>query len=312
MNFIDLCAGVGGFSLGMMMAGHEPIAAYDSDPIAVEYYNRNLGPHAQVRDIRTLRGADLPEADGIIGGPPCQALSSANKLRGVAQTGGWGWESDRNLVPEFVRLVLEARPKFFVMENVLGILRFKEGLNFEFGRLAAAGYEPVIVKVDAANYGVPQNRKRIFIIGYRNNAFVRFPAPTHTQRNQVSARTAIGALLTEPTPAPKYMQPYCEGEDKMISGTNRPPQKRGERFFYWRTLDRPSFTILSKGRAGKCNGGIDRVWMSGNCYRLTQFHLGTLQSFPNSFEWPENFYPARVLAGNAVPPLLGWHIGKAL
>src|SRR3990172_7779993 len=119
VKVIDLFAGAGGLSLGFQMAGHAVIAAFDADPTAVETYNRNLGEHAHVADLRELNADDLPDADGIIGGPPCQALSQANRLTA-------SWRSPRNLIPHFVEIVKAKRPRFFVMENVRSLLNYAD------------------------------------------------------------------------------------------------------------------------------------------------------------------------------------------
>jgi len=301
VKLIDLFCGAGGLSLGMQMAGHEVVAAYDHDESAIETYRLNLGDHAHVADIRTLIGDDLPDCDGIIGGPPCQALSSAN-------TNDEGWNSPRNMIPDFVRVLLEARPKFFVVENVMGLLRHSHDLGIEIGRLMNAGYLPALTVLNAADYGVPQERKRVFIIGHLNGSLPLWPEPTHNRRNRISARTALAALLKESEgKLPPFMRHLADGGDKLIHGCNRSETLRGKELYY-RSFDRPAFTILARGKGG----GIDRAWVNGLSYPLTIQHVSTLQSFPSDWQWPDARLDARRQIGNAVPPLLAYAIGRAL
>jgi DNA (cytosine-5)-methyltransferase 1 len=299
MKFIDLCCGAGGMSLGFIMAGHECVAAFDSDPVAVATHNLNLGEHAHVADIKTL--TELPDADCIIGGPPCQALSKGNQING-------GWHSERNLVPAFINIVLAKRPTYFVMENVQGILAHELELAKLNHQLFAAGYLVNIFQVDAANYGVPQNRKRVFIIGSKK--FVTFPEPTHRHK-KISVRTAIGKMLEAEEHTPPFMKPFLGHPDKMVHPSNRPVRGKtnfGKRELYWRSIDRPSFTILAREQGGS----KARVVIGEKSYPVEPYHNAVLQSFPASFKFPTQKGNATRLIGNAVPPLLAYRIGDCL
>lgn len=299
MQVIDLFSGAGGLSLGFQMAGHEVIAAYDSDPIAVATYNRNIGEHAHIADLRQLSADSLPDADGIIGGPPCQALSGGNQLNG-------GWQSERNLIPHFIKIIKAKRPRFFVMENVQGLLNYAADFVRELNGLQAFDYFPVFKILDAAHYGVPQNRKRIFVIGYRNGYLPIWPAPTHNRRNAVTARQAIGKMLDESeNELPAYMNRLAGEPDKIISGCNRSLNTRGK-FLYWREFDRPAFTVIARG------GGVNRAYVAGQSYKLRPAHNSVLQSFPPSFTWPESIGDATRLIGNAAPPILAWRIAQTI
>lgn len=302
MRVIDLFAGAGGLSLGFQMAGHEVLAAFDADPVAVATYNRNIGEHAHVADLRELNADEFPDADGIIGGPPCQALSGGNQRTA-------NWKSSRNLIPRFVEIVQAKRPRFFVMENVRGLLNYADDLVRELNSLQALGYFPVFKVLDAANYGVPQNRKRIFVIGYRDGHLPIWPAPTHNRRSAVTARQAIGGMLDEPDDElPAYMSHLGGQPDKLISGSNRSLNTRG-RFLYWRDFDPPAFTVMARGNGA---GGVNRAYVAGQSYKLRPRHNAVLQSFPSSFVWPDATSDAGRLIGNAVPPLLAWRIAQTI
>jgi DNA (cytosine-5)-methyltransferase 1 len=177
---VDLFCGAGGLSLGLQQAGYRPVFAVDFDRHAISTYKRNH-PHvtAVEKDIADVTAAEIRAAAGgrtidlIAGGPSCQGFSTHGKRV----------EDDpRNfLFHHFVRLVREVRPKFFLMENVKGLLTFRGGYFRELimREFAAAGYKVDSRVVSAADYGVPQLRHRIVFIGTRTKAAISFPEPTH-------------------------------------------------------------------------------------------------------------------------------------
>jgi DNA (cytosine-5)-methyltransferase 1 len=177
---IDLFCGAGGLSAGLSEAGFKPILGIDFDPHCLATYQANH-PQAATwcRDIAEVTGDDLHvalggrELDLLAGGPSCQGFSTVGKRI----------EDDpRNaLFKHFARLVREARPKFFLMENVRGLLTYRKGY---FRQLIAesfeeAGYHVTSQVLCAADYGVPQLRHRIVFIGTRLDVAPSFPAPTH-------------------------------------------------------------------------------------------------------------------------------------
>lgn len=182
-------AGAGGLSLGFCKAGFEPKLAVDNDPAAIRTYAANIGNHALLTDI--TENIELPTASVIVGGPPCQGFSSA----GLRKKG----DKRNSLVGCFARIVARMRPPAFVFENVEGFLTAEKGARvIDFlGPLIDAGYLIHLRKVNVANYGVAQHRKRIIAIGglgWESN----FPKP------QTSAYGAPGAYLVgydlPPTP----------------------------------------------------------------------------------------------------------------
>lgn len=180
---VDLFAGAGGLSLGFARAGAKVVAAFDNWPAAVETYRSNLGDHVSGGDIH--RDLDVPDADVVTGGPPCQGFSSAGMRRA---------EDERNtLVGEFSRLIAKRRPRAFVFENVEGFLTGAGGqFVFELlDPLIAAGYRIHVRKVNAANYGVPQHRKRVVAIGGLGWD-PSFPRGTHAAFGAPGAHLANG------------------------------------------------------------------------------------------------------------------------
>ena len=187
---IDLFAGAGGLSFGFARAGFAVEMAVDNCAVAVETHRRNLGDHA--RDI-DLAAADLafPSATVVAGGPPCQGFSSA----GLRKRG-----DDRNtLVGQFALLVARLCPAMFVFENVEGFFTAEGGSRVIelLEPLIQTGYRIHLRKINAANFGVPQHRKRVIAIGALGWD-PQFPEPTHAAYGAPGARLA--GLYLPPTP----------------------------------------------------------------------------------------------------------------
>ena len=305
MHLIDLFSGIGGLSYGFQQAGHTLVAAYDHDPIAVEYYNRNLGAHARVADIRELDAAALPDADAIIGSPPCQPFSNGSRnYKTKAQKGP---TDERNLIPHFVRLVLARRPTFFLMENVVGLLTYTGFLAEQLRLLFQAGYFPVITVLNAAHYGVPQDRKRVFIAGYRDRLPL-WPAPTHNGPDVVTTRRALGELFQNQPgrPLPPYLKHFT-GRELLIDTQNRSQLAGGTRHYHARSLDTPAYTVTASERHGSKRAILGNLVVS-----LSVKHNRILQTFPPDWQLPANPKEAFRLIGNAVPPLFANHIARAI
>jgi len=211
---IDLFAAPGGLSLGFEMAGFEVLAGVDIDPKGMETYSYNF-PKAKaiVRDIRRLESRELMkiaevsegQVDVIIGGPPCQGFSTIGrvKIASLVREGVWNHlknshprfiDDPRNeLYKEFMRVVRDLKPLFVVMENVPGMMSYRNGeivreIIEDFRNI---GYRAEARVLNAADYGVPQVRKRIIFIATRiEKAPIRFPKPTHTD-----ARSETATLL---------------------------------------------------------------------------------------------------------------------
>lgn len=186
---VDLFAGAGGLSLGLEQAGYDVLAAVEFDPThaAVHEYNFSYGT-TFAADARTITGAEIrsgspigdQEIHLVAGGPPCQGISLMGK-RAV--------DDPRNeLLKEFVRLVLELKPRYFLMENVAGLLVGKHTqLVDEVVALLEESGEYSVVRpiriLQAADYGTPQSRNRVFVMGHRNDVPApEYPVPTHTPR----------------------------------------------------------------------------------------------------------------------------------
>ncbi len=182
---VDLFCGAGGMSLGFTRAGFKVVHAIDHWKPAVETYGANLGDHVVEQQIAD--GVELPDSTVIVGGPPCQGFSSAGRRE----------EDDKrnSLVSVFARIVAQQKPKAFVFENVEGFFTGAGG-RFVVDLLVPlldAGYRIHLRKVNAANYGVPQHRKRVIGIGGLGWD-PPFPEPTHTAHGAPGAHLAAQEL----------------------------------------------------------------------------------------------------------------------
>jgi DNA (cytosine-5)-methyltransferase 1 len=188
LTVVDVFSGVGGLSLGFESAGCEIVAAFDSNEHHVSAFKSGHLSKcvAMAADIREISARDvigktnLPsrELDVLVGGPPCQPFSTAGKRQGLGDERG-------NLVWEFVRLVRDLKPRAFVMENVLGLRSIHGGDLFRnlICELLSFSYECDHFVLDAADFGVPQNRRRLFIVGKREGG-ARFASPPPTHRSE--------------------------------------------------------------------------------------------------------------------------------
>lgn len=176
ITVISLFSGGGGLDLGFVNAGYKILWAIDNDPNAVATYKKNIGNHIICADITKQDVNKIPTADVVIGGPPCQSFSLAG-LRKTEDARG-------QLVWQYMRIIEKIKPKAFVFENVTGLLSAKNSkgeriinlLKEEFKRI---GYTVELQVMNAADYGVPQRRKRVIIVGLRGSESFVFPAPTH-------------------------------------------------------------------------------------------------------------------------------------
>lgn len=175
LKVISLFSGAGGMDLGFINAGFEIVWANDLLEDAVNSYRKNIGKHLLKGDITKISSEDIPNnPDVIIGGFPCQGFSVANTRRTT--------EDKRNfLYKEMLRIIADKNPKFFVAENVKGLLSLAKGKVFEMIKsdFESLGYKVEARILNAAEYGVPQARERVIIIGNRIGVENPFPAKTH-------------------------------------------------------------------------------------------------------------------------------------
>ena len=193
LKVVSLFSGAGGMDLGFINAGFEIIWANDFFQEAVDSYRKNIGKHMIYGDITKIASSDIPDnPDVIIGGFPCQGFSVANTRRSM--------EDKRNfLYKEMLRIIEDKKPKFFVAENVKGILSIEKGKVFEMIKsdFEALGYKVDKRVLNAAEYGVPQARERVVIVGNCIGAENPYPKATHYIDEPDADGKLLPALTTE-------------------------------------------------------------------------------------------------------------------
>lgn len=307
MKIVSLFSGAGGLDLGLIHAGHEIVWANDFDADAVATYRCNIGDHIVLADISAVDSATIPDCDVVVGGFPCQGFSQANRLRFE--------DDDRNkLYLEFLRVVRDKRPAYFLAENVRGILSLAGGTAIKKieADFDAAGYRVQIKLFNVADFGVPQSRQRVIIAGTRRDlspeANYVFPQATHCKPD-AAARLGLlpwvpigAALQGVPDPdSPHNLSNHVYSQYKV---TNR--NFTGHR---WTDPGKPSPTILARGN-GK--GGVCAIQHPKNHRRMSIREQAIVQSFPWDFEFVGKMNSCYRQVGNAVPVLFGEHLGAAL
>lgn len=322
MNVVSLFAGCGGLDLGFERAGFSVVWANEFDS-AIETTYRNNHPNTTFSnaDIRTLSASDIPDADGIIGGPPCQAWSEGGKSLGLQDERG-------RLFLDYIRIVTEKRPKFFVIENVPGILSQQHLATFNsfVKQLEAPGYKVQFKLLDAADFGVAQNRKRVIIIGFRNDICVDFRYPTPSTTPHTTLRQAIGDLAQY---EPCFSEAKCFADREhycpianhdVYSGAFDVKYMSRNRVRSW---DEPSFTIQAQAKNEPLHPSAPRmIFVSQNqrafvpnatYRRLSVRECARIQSFPDDFKFFYNdIRNGYKMVGNAVPPLFAEAIARQI
>lgn len=183
MKILSLFSGAGGLDLGLIQAGNQIVWANDIDKNAVETYKHNIGEHIVLGDIKDVNIPHLPNVDVVVGGFPCQGFSLANRFRVL--------DDERNFLYKFFyQVVKEKQPKFFVAENVKGILSLGKGEAIKqiVDDFKEAGYITELHLVNMADYGVPETRQKVIIIGQNQNIgekfLFNFPIPTHNKEGR--------------------------------------------------------------------------------------------------------------------------------
>ncbi len=287
VKVIDLFAGCGGLSLGFEAAGYETIG-YEFEENAVNTYNMNLKGVCHLKKLEV--GFEYPKADIVIGGPPCQPFSVFGKQKGM--------EDARDGFPIFIDAVKQLQPKVFLFENVRN-LAYSHKWYFDLIRKALGnlGYIIEYKCLNAVNYGVPQNRERMIVVGHKSNFC--FPA---VHQRKVTVGEAIGDLIDTVQDESKMLTPR---QDEYIAVYEKKSYCINPRDLY---PDRPARTLTCRNLAG-CTSDMQRVRLKdGRRRRLVVREAARLQSFPDWFEFSGTEIKQFNQIGNAVPPLLAYQL----
>jgi len=308
MKIVSLFSGAGGLDLGLIQAGHEIIWANDIFEDAVATYRNNIGDHVDTRDISQIPSCEIPSADVVVGGFPCQGFSVAN----------WGRTVDdkRNkLYCEMVRVITDKKPRFFVAENVKGLVSLGKGeiLKKIVSDFTNAGYQTHWKVLNSADYGAPQKRMRFVMLGVRNDiskSDVSFP-PISTHQNptakvrdkSLKPWLTVGKALShlpEPEDAPDIPNHTYSRYKLRFNG------HLGHRYI---DPDKPAPTVTGRGDD---KGGVVVLHHPNNQRRMSARELASVQSFPDDFIFAGTRTSAYRQIANAVPPALGRAIGIML
>lgn len=328
LSIISLFCGAGGLDLGFEEAGFLPTVAYDLMPAAVNTYNANRKPRkpARIADLSNLSAHTIVShlkgtiPVGVIGGPPCQAFSVSNT--------SYREDDNRRIFPACYALLLRALNdlftlKFFVFENVEGITlkRNSEDLTRFRHLFESAGFRLYETVLNAKDFGVPQNRPRVFIVGINESVFgariYKFPNPLEAE--PITVRDAFeGAFGNTPWPEPAFFSRQLRRENipfhpnhwtmmpkssrfKDVLGTGGHIASRSFRVLDW---GKPSWTVAYGNREIHVHPEGRR--------RLSIYEAMVLQGFPSRYELLGTLSDQVTMVSNAVPPQVGFHIARSL
>ncbi len=313
MQVISLFSGAGGLDLGFERAGFTIAMANEYDSSIWATYEKNHSAPLIRGDIRNIKESDFPdEIDGIIGGPPCQSWSEAGSLRGIEDARG-------QLFYEYIRILKNKKPKFFLAENVSGMLanRHSQAVKNIVTMLEDCGYDVSITLANAADYGVAQDRKRVFYIGIRKDLNKHFIFPDQTTPSQQEKKTlkqAIGDLRDSAVPAQEKNRknPKLEvlNHEYFIGGYSSIFMSRNR----VRSWDEQAFTVQASGRQCQLHPQAPkmqlveankRIFVPGkeDLYRrMTIRECARIQGFPDDFDFVYDYLDVGYkMIGNAVP-----------
>ena len=324
MTIISLFTGCGGLDLGFERAGFAIPIANEFDKTIWETFEANHPETKLIKgDIRNIKEEDFPDnIDGIIGGPPCQSWSEAGALRGIDDARG-------QLFYEYIRILKDKQPKFFLAENVSGMLanRHSEAVKNIVSMFEECGYDVSITLVNAKDYGVAQERKRVFYIGFRKDLGIDFKFPvgsTVENEQKITLRDIIWDLqyTAVPTLDRNRHNPDAIKNNEYFTGSYSPIFMSRNRVKDW---DEQAFTVQASGRQCQLHpqapkmikvGHNDCRFVEGQEHlyrRMTVREVARVQGFPDEFKFIyTNVDDAYKMIGNAVPVNLAYEIAMAI
>lgn len=299
MEVVSLFSGCGGTDLGFVLADHKILFANDIDKVACRTYSKNFkNVEVVCEDIKKIK--EFPSGDILLGCYPCQGFSLAGNRKIN--------DERNNLYLEFARALRQIQPKFFVIENVKGIISLGGSKIFKnmLKLFRKEGYVVSYKLMNAKSYGVPQDRERVFIIGVRKDIDFKFEFPEEKfKNNYVNFKKALSNLPNQ------TKKDVCNYNFSYIYMSRNRKRK-------WNEV---SFTIQAGGQHVPLHPGSckmvrvkrDVCKFNGKKYRrLSYRECARVQTFPDSFKFEGNLLEKYKQAGNAVPPLLSFLIAKQI
>jgi len=313
LKIVSLFCGCGGTDVGMLggfkylnlkykKLNTKIIYANDIDNKICQIFNANFKINAHIKDIKDTKSSEVPNHDILTGGFPCQSFSI------VAQNPPrLGFKDEKGkLFFEMVRILKKKRPKAFIAENVKGILSANKGLAFPLiiREFEKTGYNVSWKLLNSADFGIPQKRERVFIIGIRKKykkTFL-FPESVFNSENYIKLSSVIN--LSEEIDekyffSERALQGLIKSNKKMNKGRIQ-------------KLDKPCNTVGAHLAKVSLNSTDPVLKINGRIRRFTPDEVARIQSFPTGFKLIGSDTIKYKALGNAIPPVLMWHVGKSL
>lgn len=323
MNLISLFSGAGGLDKGFHNAGFRTIVANEFDPKICPTFRANYPDVNLIEgDIRAIPSEAFPEhVTGIIGGPPCQSWSEAGSLKGIDDARG-------QLFYEYIRILRDTQPLFFVAENVSGMLakRHSDAVSGFMRLFDEAGYDVNLKMLNANDFDVPEDRDRVFYIGFRKDLNINdFEYPTPLE-HKPTLREAIWDLQETAIPAKEKNHTNgsaCKvANNEYFTGAYSPIFMSRNRVRGW---DEPGFTVQASGRQCQLHPQAPKMekvaknvqrFVPGKEHlyrRMTVREVARVQSFPDDFQFIyEDVNMGYKMIGNAVPVNLAYHVAMSI
>ncbi len=315
IKVVSLFCGCGGIDLGIQgnfnflknyycALPFKIVYAVDNDSYATAIYNANFHHKCETEDVRNIVPSEVPDHDILLGGFPCQSfsMSAQNPPR-------LGYKDDKGkLFFEMAGILKEKQPRFFIAENVKGLLSANKGKAFPLvlKEFEKAGYHVKYKLLNASEYGVPQKRERIFIVGFKNYKDLKnfaFPCPTTLNGSKVKLKSVIDKTIDNDDKW-FFSQRAVDGMMKVRAKMNKGREQ---------DIEQPCNTISSHLAKVSLNSTDPVLKINGRFRRFTPREAASIQSFPMDFEFNVVSETRQYRAiGNAVPPVLMWHISKSL
>jgi DNA (cytosine-5)-methyltransferase 1 len=310
MKIVSLFSGVGGLDLGFSKAGFDIIFSNEFDKDIWTSFEQNHDIFLDKRSIIDIPSAEIPECDGLIGGPPCQSWSAAGAHNGINDPRG-------QLFYQFIRVLRDKKPLFFLAENVAGMLskRHSHALENIKTLFNESGYNLHFKLLNSNDYGVAQDRLRVFFIGFRNDVDFSFPEPFSYK--PVLKDVIFG--MDKPLLTKKDCLDPIFNHESLDSDFSSMYMSRN-RVRQWHE---PSFTIQAGGRHApihpdfplmeKIDTDIRRFVPGFDYRRLSVRECARIQSFPDDFILDyKNILHGYKMIGNAVPPELAFVLASKI
>lgn len=324
MKVISLFSGCGGLDLGFEKAGFDIPVANEYDKTIWETFKINHPKTYLIEeDIRKVNESAFPDdIDGIIGGPPCQSWSEAGSLKGIEDERG-------KLFFDYIRILRKVQPKFFLAENVSGMLanRHNEAVQNIIKLFEESGYDVTLTLVNAKDYGVAEERKRVFYIGFRKDLSIDFHFPvgsTVDDNKKLTLKDIIWDLKDTAVPAAEknHHNPAAINNNEYFTGAFSPIFMSRNRVKSW---NEQAFTVQASGRQCQLHPQAPKMikFAKNDCRfvegkehlyrRMTVREVARVQGFPDDFKF---FYDSvndgYKMIGNAVPVNLAYEIAVAI